>query len=602
MVAELNPYRLGATSTDYGESSTYGSHDPYVERTLNEVDARLGEAILSGRLVVIHGPSKAGKTRTAFEAVRAARPAARLLDADPDHLRELLEHPRVVNTDDSLILWLDDLDRFLLAAEPLNEGMLARLWRRQGETVAIATLRTEARRRLIAASGGELSRSDRLLLQSAVQIELKPTDADVAEQSAAIAAYPTVDLSKAGLAEQLAGAPAILTHYHATEYNDAVQHAVLQVAIDWARVGLRRPLPELHLCSLAAHMLRVQRPDMTTTVPRILEAIGVARRPLTGYGRASALVAQFDDDQSRSYRAFDYLVAADDGQGGQARPISEIFWRQVLQYIRMDEAYPIAKTAYERSVPKIALEAAEFGARAGDVEAMNAFGVLLCEVEPFNFPGAWRWFSTAANNGSVRALTNLGNLALMGESPDFDRAEHWYQEGVDAGSVVALGHLISLNLGSRPRDLGALRRLVNRAEEVLVDAADGEFPALMSNLGAIYATTPGILNLPRASHWLRRAAETGDVGAMNDVGYVLLRLQKPPDVPQGIYWLKRAADRGDQTAMVNLYTYYAKIRNPVDADEATVWATRAATAGVTDLEDYQRRLDWPLELVRDGGA
>ena len=66
-VDELDPYTLGATVSEYGRSGTYGLRDQYEPCPKDEP---LATALCPGQIVVLAGPSKAGKTRTAFEILR----------------------------------------------------------------------------------------------------------------------------------------------------------------------------------------------------------------------------------------------------------------------------------------------------------------------------------------------------------------------------------------------------------------------------------------------------------------------------------------------------------------------------------------------------
>ena len=133
-------------------------------------------------------------------------PQARLLAPTPIGLNRLVAHPRLASTADPVVVWLDDLQRFLSGTDPLTPAMLTRLLSRSGSTVVLATLRQEERDRLRAASG-ELTRDTRRLLDDArdTTFELGPTSDGSGEQAAARAAYPTADLSTTGLGEQLAG-------------------------------------------------------------------------------------------------------------------------------------------------------------------------------------------------------------------------------------------------------------------------------------------------------------------------------------------------------------------------------------------------------------
>ena len=330
-VAGLDPYRLGATPSDYGDLASYGQRDPYVPRSSHDVDLRLREALQPGRLVLLVGPSKAGKTRTAFEAIKDRWPQARLLAPNASALAAVTAHPRVALTSDVLVLWLDDLQRFLTAAHPLTPALLARLNARPGPMVVIATLRAEERGRLRSVDG-ELARDTRLLLEQAenTTIELATTSEDPEEQAAARAAYPEADLSITGLAEQLAGAPALLQQYRDARYDDPIVHSVLQTAIDWARVGMPRPASAEELIGLAMDVLLQERPELEPTDQQMLEAISMARtsrRRRAGGGPADRAAP----DRIRGYRPFDYLVAADDGQIGTPRLIPTSLWSSTAQ-------------------------------------------------------------------------------------------------------------------------------------------------------------------------------------------------------------------------------------------------------------------------------
>src|SRR4029077_6853543 len=86
LLAALDPYRLGATPSEFGGSRSYGQRDPYVPRTRDNVDSRVRAALPPGRLVLVVGPSKRGKSRTSFEAAQQCWPQARLLAPTPTSL------------------------------------------------------------------------------------------------------------------------------------------------------------------------------------------------------------------------------------------------------------------------------------------------------------------------------------------------------------------------------------------------------------------------------------------------------------------------------------------------------------------------------------
>ena len=208
-VNKLNPYQLGTTPSAYGNSGTYGQHDRYVPRTKDEP---LAAALSPSQRVVLVGPSKAGKTRTAFEAMRGHNiwGGALLAAPKPQSLGQLAGHP--LGSSDPVVFWLDELQRFLPPIGELSQDMISRLLDRPGPTVLLATIRTDQLERL-RGPGGEMTREVRLVLSSVTRIDLASTREDPSEQARAAAAYPQAASRPEGLAEILAGAPELLQRY-----------------------------------------------------------------------------------------------------------------------------------------------------------------------------------------------------------------------------------------------------------------------------------------------------------------------------------------------------------------------------------------------------
>jgi hypothetical protein len=320
-VAELNPYKLGATPSEYGNADTYGRNDEYVPRTRDEP---LVAALRPGRLVVVVGPSKAGKTRTAFEAIRGHDlwRGALLATPEPRSLNGLAGHPALGGSD-PLVIWLDDLQYFLPQEGELSQAMIARLLDRPGKTVLLATLRTE-QRELLRGPDRELTREVRMVFDNADWIELASTRDDDREQARAAAIYPQLRFRPEGLAETLAGAPGLLQWYRdAAAVDPPLLRALVQTCVDWARCGLARAMPEPDLLAVARDAIEVDRPYLNVRDDQMEEALQQASKPTAGGGQVALLLTQWLPDRSRGYRPFDYLVAADDGQGGQnARPVT----------------------------------------------------------------------------------------------------------------------------------------------------------------------------------------------------------------------------------------------------------------------------------------
>ncbi|MGY1702815.1 trypsin-like peptidase domain-containing protein [Geodermatophilus sp. SYSU D00766] len=573
---DLNPYRLGATASDYGNQATFGQRDPYVPRTARKVDRRLKEALTPGSMVLLVGPSKSGKTRTAFEAAQRRWPDAHVLVPLVAHLSGLAAHPRLSTTDDSIIVWLDDLQRFFTSADPLTPALLDRLRGRPGPTIVLATLRQEARDRLRDATG-ELSRDTRSVLEAAATIELTHTSADPVEQAAAQAAYPDADLGGVGLAEELAHAPALLRAYDDTEAADPLQHRIVRVAIDWARAGVPRPIPEPDLVELAQDALWQERPDVEVEDRQAADAVKKARTALPGTGRAALLLTYPLPDRIRGYRPFSYLIAADDGQRGQTRPVPRGFWLQALQRCSPDEAHDIGTAAYYRREIDASLKALHRAAGTGDAEALRQIGFILArEVDPPDLPAARTAYEQAAEAGNTTALYNLGNLlSQLLDPPELDAARRAYEQAAAAGNTDALNNL-GILLADRwdPPDLPAARTAYEQA------AAAGNTGAL-NNLGILLADRWDPPDLPAARTAYEQAAAAGNTGALFNLGILLADRCDPPDLPAARTAYEQAAAAGHTDALFNLGILLATRWDPPDLPAARTAYEQAAEAGHT---------------------
>jgi hypothetical protein len=342
-VKEIDPYSLGVTLSSY--AGRRDGSDRYVER---DCDERLQTSVRQNTFTVVVGPSKAGKSRTAYEAAVRVLGDARLVVPrfQMRSLPNLARDELIVGEKDVVVIWLDDLDRFLVPTEGFDLAVLRRLTSRKGRTVLLATLRRERRRQL--AQAGELERGIRLLLNGAnlVSLESRLTSA---ERQAATHCYPGMNFSIAGIGELLASVPELRRIYE-----DAlpIELALVQAAIDWARAGIQRPIPEAELRDLAAEYLLVSRPQHPSPPPADLSAaLDWATTNIGGqHGHVSLLRAERLSDGSLAYRAFDYLIALDDGQDGGNRPIPEIAVDFIRNRVSPEEALLLGRQAEVRSV------------------------------------------------------------------------------------------------------------------------------------------------------------------------------------------------------------------------------------------------------------
>lgn len=200
-VAETDPYLLRITETAYG-SRGY-RHDPYAPR---DCDAALRAALDRSGFVVLIGPSKAGKSRTAFEAALATRPDAELIvpRAGGRSLQQLAQGDLldVIWAGRRVVVWLDDLERYLAPSGGFDAGHLSQLCGRHPRLVVLATLRTDQYALLARPGTEEIGKTARQVLGAAEQLRMDLALSQ-AERDAAASAYPDEDFSaEVGIGER----------------------------------------------------------------------------------------------------------------------------------------------------------------------------------------------------------------------------------------------------------------------------------------------------------------------------------------------------------------------------------------------------------------
>jgi hypothetical protein len=160
-MARTDPYRLGVFPPRGGEAGAGAAE--YVSR--GQVDSDLEEALRTSPrgFVLLSGPSRAGKSRTAFEATRQALPDAlvvaphdgralrALLDLDPPLFSRRSRLPKWPRTSRA-VLWLDGLDRFL---DEIDANVLQDLRTSSIPVTIVATLREDDYEAALAGSGAD---------------------------------------------------------------------------------------------------------------------------------------------------------------------------------------------------------------------------------------------------------------------------------------------------------------------------------------------------------------------------------------------------------------------------------------------------------------
>ncbi|MBF6302681.1 tetratricopeptide repeat protein [Nocardia amamiensis] len=595
-VGELDPYQLKATPSEFGDSSTYGMRDPYVPRTHAMVDQRVRAALAGARLVLLIGPSKAGKTRTLFEALRCELPHALVVVPDRSTLADVAGCREYQDAAEMIVVWLENVDEFLTAERALTPRMLAMLTARRARTVVVGTLRSERYHELNIE--GELARDIRAVLEQSSRIELEPTSASPVEQATAGQLYPGLDLSRHGVAEMLVGAPALLAYYRRgyTAARVAPQvvafTTVVEVVIDWVRVGRPDRIPESRVLDLARKVIDTRHSGYDISDRDLTEAIAQARLPITGAGATSAIDSTWlTGSRTRGYRPFDYLLAADDDrQQRPPRPIPDFFWREAIQNAPPAIRFAVAYSAALRDKHQIAYDLWKQLADSGSISAMNNLGQLLRQRGDLG--EAERWWRKAVDGGDIEAMRNLG--ILFARRNDLSSAEPLLRRSAEAGDITAMNNLGQL-LRQRG-DLGEAESWWRKAIDVGDDAeAMDNLWRLLHKRGDSAGTEAWMRAAAEAGHadsmhvfgfecmergdlveaedWYRKAIDAGSVKALFSLG---LLLQKRGDTAEAETWYSQAADAGDIDAMRNLGLL---LERRGELPKAENWYSKAAAAG-----------------------
>ncbi|HXS47356.1 MAG TPA: hypothetical protein VN756_07825, partial [Solirubrobacterales bacterium] len=275
-----------------------------------EVDRQVQEALESAldgtgpSLVVVHGPSKVGKSRTLYEALRRVGEQGvdliLVAPTDGDSVRSLLTPDGTLReTAGRPVVWLDDLETFV--AEGVNLDTL-REWHRRTGAIFAATYGGKGSERLQGSGTAALTDLTHTLLASGTEIGLGPTSpAELARLDTSLSEADREAVEHHGLAAAMVAGRAlerkIGTRRHAPSEGESIEGAaVVSAAIDWTRCGRTDPIPRKVLRDLWTAYLQTGPAD-DETFERGLEW---ALLPVAG---SISLLGGMD-----GYSAYDYAV------------------------------------------------------------------------------------------------------------------------------------------------------------------------------------------------------------------------------------------------------------------------------------------------------
>jgi eukaryotic-like serine/threonine-protein kinase len=409
--------------------------------------------------VVLVGESTAGKTRAAYEAMRALLPAHKLIY--PNGRKALVRLVPEICLNRRVVVWLDDLDLYL-GLDGLNAAMVQQMTAEPGNRIVLlATMSAAAAARFGARAaadqelGDDLVRSGRDVLRLARVVRLErawsPAELERAHEQSTdpriAAAIRNARAERRGVAEYLAAAPQLLDDWlNAWEGGRPRGAALVAAGVDARRAGYHHALPvellrEMHEAYLELHSGASLHPEPWD------EALAWATTALHG---TSSLLLPRDDGH---YLAFDYLHDAIDAKQPPQR-IPEHTWQTLIEYVDAASALDIGSAALARGDLWHASNALEKAVKAGELRARRPHATCVCDAgDPVR---AAKMFvdlmqettRTDGHDGAETLMNRQGYARCIGEAghpADAARQLH----GIAADSERVLGPQHPTTLGSR---------------------------------------------------------------------------------------------------------------------------------------------------------
>lgn len=393
-VGEIDPIEIGVDPAAREETHLDTDVPEYVPRNADEeLDEALQRA-LDGRgrwIVVVHGLSKVGKSRTLFEGLRRCGKGedVRLIaPKDGDALRALLEQARPpllarigIGKRRRYVLWLDDLEDF--AADGVGIRAL-QAWRRRMNVTAVATYGGKGSERDFGKKGRRrVSDLSAGILGQAHQVGLQATSAEeLSRLPASLSALNRQALLTYGLAATVVAGPALLVkldsqQHRAGDPKSPVGAAIVYTVINWERCGRSDPIPERLLRELwPGHIWPAHMKDRIAATDEEFEAgLGWALEPVAG---SVSLLGGMN-----SFHAYDYVRRAV-GDNPDSPAISEETWERALDTEDPRQAFAVGSAALDAGRTLEARRALALAGSEGDEEvaapANLNLGLLLKDL------------------------------------------------------------------------------------------------------------------------------------------------------------------------------------------------------------------------------
>ena len=459
-VSRADPRRLGV----HASIRVDGADDDlpsYVERDVDGgehgVRALLAKAAGQGGFVLLVGGSSAGKTRCAYEAVRAVLPDWSLVHpAGPDDIAELGARPP-----HRTVVWLDEIQRYFGSGRGLTGGVVRALLNAAYPVVIVGTIWPDRYLRLTetpAYDGSDSNAEEREVLELA-EVVLVASAFTAAEQVRAKTAAATdrvlataLDTVGYGLTQTLAAAPQLVRHWEIAKTVHPYAWAVLVAALDVSRLGAESSLPEA--------LLRGAAPGYCTDQQRaeapadwFETGLAYATRKLHGATAALTPVGGTEMGRTVGYVVADYLLQHV-GRARMAEQVPAGAWDAILAHLSdTDDVLSVAESAGAQLLHRYAVPLFRRAADAGHRRATDQWVVHV---------------------GDPAGIEDLGARARYDSDATFDSREASESAAESlAEALVRLGELDRLRELFRPTArFEPGRRVSRRLAQVLSDRGD----------------------------------------------------------------------------------------------------------------------------------
>lgn len=418
---------LGVTPTRYsGEGAA-----PYVRR--READAAIRGMLHSAGapypFVIVWGTTKAGKSRTLAEALRATftdDPAV-VVPRDGQALAELARKgiDSLVDNKPAVVV-LDDLDPAGLGALTTEVLGLVRSW------AVIAATMTAKRRSDVETSDGEVGRNARAALAASAQYDLASEPPTGAEKAEAERLYPAEHFD-GSIAEVLVGAQQLLALYRAAPDKHPAGCAIVRAAVDARRAGVSRPLKDAELRRLFPRYLQAIQVGLLPTDDSFTAGISWATHPVASQ---VALLKQANPGRNPpEWVVFDHAVTADEGYADyHRRLVPDETWTELIGMLPPEDAFPIGMTTHDHETAIAAFRKAASSGQA-NVSGVAAYNLGLLLEAQGDLDEARAAYQQAVDSGhpdaAPMASLNIGSILIAQD--DLDGARAAFQAAVDSG-------------------------------------------------------------------------------------------------------------------------------------------------------------------------